>query len=91
MYEEAEKFTTPAYRAPELYDKGLDQDVLHVDESIDVWALGCVLYAMAYLENPFDSTVLRGGNLKLAVLSGQITFPPQPKYDCHCLYKVATK
>jgi len=73
--EDALETSTPSYRPPELFDLGgvFSDDV--VDERVDIWSLGCVLYAMAYLQNPFDSAILRGGDLKLAVVNGKIDFP----------------
>ena len=44
----AETVTAP-FRAPELFDPP-SQGV--IDESTDVWALGCVLYAMAFRVSP---------------------------------------
>jgi len=45
-----------------------------VDTRADVWALGCTLYAMAFGRNPFESPT--EGILKLAILNGRFTFPP---------------
>lgn len=40
-----------------------------------VKALGCVLYAMAYHDNPFELAVSRGGSLRLAVNNVKLDFP----------------
>ena len=44
----AETVTAP-YRAPELFDPPSQGTI---DESSDVWALGCCIYAMAFRESP---------------------------------------
>jgi len=74
----ATDYSTPAYRAPELFDADIDAVV---DERVDIWALGCSLYALAFHENPFDSAVLRGGNIKMAVINGNWSFPVKHTYS----------
>ena len=54
--EEAERSTTIAYRAPELFGGGLSYgptEYLHYAAS-DVWSLGCLLFAMMYGASPFE-------------------------------------
>ena len=60
------------YRPPELYH--LDDPAM-VDERVDVWALGCLLYAGMYGDSPFQYAVATGGSVALAVLSGKIRWP----------------
>jgi len=36
---------------------------------------------MTFLENNFDKAVEKGGNLKLAVLAGKVTFPSSHEYS----------
>jgi serine/threonine kinase 16 len=79
MIEESERRCTPSYRAPELWDRGID-DTLHLDERIDVWALGCLLYAVMFGDNPFDLVELNGGNLKLAIIEANFKFPSGHSY-----------
>lgn len=73
LQEEAEKLCSAPYRAPELFDVA-SQCV--VDERIDVWSLGCVLYFMLYGCSPFERVLEEaGGSLALAVINGSLTFP----------------
>jgi serine/threonine protein kinase len=48
----------------DLYQK------IRVDEKVDIWALGCILYYMAFFKHPFD----QGTNLQ--ILSGKFKIPP---------------
>ena len=45
------KETTQMYRAPEMIDLYM-RDIL--TEKTDIWALGCILYAMCFLIHPFQ-------------------------------------
>ncbi|KAH9255158.1 hypothetical protein BASA81_006917 [Batrachochytrium salamandrivorans] len=73
LEDEVVRLTTPAYRAPELvdfYSRKL------VSEQVDVWALGCVLFALGFSRHLFGEE----GN-KLAILSGNVAVPPAPYYS----------
>jgi len=75
LMEEAEKFASAPYRAPELWDLPTHTQL---DEKVDVWALGCLLYAIMYRESPFEFNLEEtGGSLALAVLSGRIRWPEE--------------
>ena len=63
-------------RSRELFDVATN---VQVTESTDVWSLGCILYAMMYLESPFDQDYISGGSLLLSMMSGKIRFPSQDK------------
>ena len=54
--EDIEKNTTQMYRAPEMVDL---YSASALDEKVDVWALGCILYTLAMVTHPFQDA----GNL----------------------------
>jgi len=76
---ESERMCTSTFRAPELWDRGID-DVLELDERIDVWALGCLLFTLMFGQNPFELVELAGGNLKLAIIEANFQFPSGHSY-----------
>ncbi|CAL9116795.1 unnamed protein product [Musa acuminata var. zebrina] len=65
------KHTTPAYRAPEMWDL-YRREV--ISEKVDIWALGCLLYRICYFKSAFD------GESKLQILNGNYRIPDLPKY-----------
>ncbi|URE14540.1 STYKc [Musa troglodytarum] len=66
------KHTTPAYRAPEMWDLFRKEVIC---EKVDIWALGCLLYRICYFKPAFD------GESKLQVLNGNYRIPDLPKYS----------
>lgn len=66
------KHTTPAYRAPEMWDLYRKEVI---SEKVDVWALGCLLYRICYFKSAFD------GESKLQILNGNYRIPESPKYS----------
>ncbi|KAJ6520895.1 other/NAK protein kinase [Mycena vulgaris] len=72
--------STMAYRAPELYDVKTDTTL---DEKVDIWSLGCTLFAMAYSYSPFENTQIteQGGSIAMAVLNAQYKHPAGSAYS----------
>ncbi|KAF8121736.1 other/NAK protein kinase [Boletus edulis] len=66
--------STMAYRAPELFDVNTG---ITLDEKVDIWSLGCTLFAMAYSHSPFENTQTteQGGSIAMAVLNAQYKHP----------------
>lgn len=73
----AERCTMP-YKAPELFNVECNTSI---DERVDIWSLGCCLYAMCYFKSPFDFVHERGDSVALAVVSGNIHFPEETPYS----------
>lgn len=69
--EEIKKYTTLAYRSPEMID-------LYSGKSItvksDIWALGCLLYKICFFTTPF-------GESALAIQNAQFTIPDDSRYS----------
>lgn len=65
LQEEIERHTTLQYRAPELCDLFAKT---RLDEKVDDWAMGCVLYYLCFFDLPF-------GESKLQILNGKWTIP----------------
>ena len=65
------KYSTLMYRAPEMCDLYLGHEI---GLKVDVWALGCILYALCFRSHPFaaDST--------LQILNGGYTIPADSPY-----------
>ncbi|KFD71997.1 hypothetical protein M514_00408 [Trichuris suis] len=66
LEEELNKCTTPMYRAPEMLDSYQNQPI---DQRIDIWALGCILYYLCYMVHPFEDSA------KLRILNANYTLP----------------
>lgn len=66
------KHTTPAYRAPEMWDLYRKE---MINEKVDIWALGCLLFRICYFKSAFD------GESKLQILNGNYRIPELPKYS----------
>ncbi|VVC36782.1 Hypothetical protein CINCED_3A000994 [Cinara cedri] len=59
--------TTPMYRAPEMIDTWSNHEI---GTAVDVWALGCVCYALCCNRHPFEDSN------KLAILNARFSFSP---------------
>jgi serine/threonine protein kinase len=46
-------------------------------EAVDIWSLGCTLFAMAYSTSPFETAQQseHGGSIAMAALGGKYSFP----------------
>ncbi|EWM20724.1 serine threonine kinase isoform cra_a [Nannochloropsis gaditana] len=72
LEEQAAAKCSPAYRPPELTQVLPN---VPVDSRVDVWAMGCLLYCLAYGRSPFESPT--EGVLRLGILNGRYSFPPR--------------
>ena len=73
----AEKCTMP-WRAPELFNVPSE---CVIDEKVDMWSLGCVVYALCWWESPFDQVYTRGDSIALAVQNGCPELPTTGNYS----------
>lgn len=78
LQEMAEERCTISYRPPELF---CVQSYCTIDERTDIWSLGCVLYGMCFFKSPFDAAYERGDSVALAVISGNVVFPPDSPFS----------
>jgi serine/threonine protein kinase len=79
--EAAVKCSAP-YRAPELTEVKYP---CSIDETVDVWSLGCTAYAMAFnAYSPFESDI--EGVKRLAILNGKYTYPHGKRNECGSAY-----
>ena len=75
----AAEHSTMPYRAPELFDVKTGSIV---DTKVDVWSLGCTLYACLVGKSPFEArSEETGGSLSLCVLGGDWRFPGEGQRD----------
>jgi serine/threonine kinase 16 len=71
----AAEHSTMPYRAPELFDVKTGSII---DTKVDIWSLGCTLYACLVGKSPFEArSDETGGSLSICVLSGDWRFPDE--------------
>lgn len=71
----AAEHSTMPYRAPELFDV---RNGSVIDTKVDIWSLGCTLYACLIGKSPFEArSDETGGTLSLCVLGGDWRFPDE--------------
>ncbi|KAL2814825.1 MFS general substrate transporter [Aspergillus granulosus] len=67
--------STMSYRAPELFDVKTGSII---DTKVDIWSLGCTLYACLVGKSPFEArSEETGGSLSMCVLGGDWRFPDE--------------
>jgi serine/threonine kinase 16 len=74
----AAEHSTMPYRAPELFDT---KTGIRLDEKVDIWSLGCVLYALLFLHSPFETPQTEQGSISLAVLNNAYKIPDNHSYN----------
>ena len=75
VQDQAAEHSTMPYRAPELFDVKTGTTV---DTKVDIWSLGCTLYACLVGKSPFEArSDETGGSLSLCVLGGDWRFPDE--------------
>jgi len=70
------KNTTMAYRSPEMCDMFSE---FSINEKADVWALGCVLYKLAFFKGPFEEGANEGSFL--SILNCKYKMPKNHNYS----------
>ncbi|XP_039215606.1 cyclin-G-associated kinase isoform X5 [Crotalus tigris] len=64
--DEVTRNTTPMYRTPEIIDLYSN---FPIDEKQDIWALGCILYLLCFMQHPFED------GAKLRIVNGKYSIP----------------
>ncbi|KAF9283950.1 hypothetical protein BGZ68_004984 [Mortierella alpina] len=72
LEEEINNHTTLQYRAPEMLDLYMRRGI---NEKIDIWALGVLLYKLCFYTTPFEE---QG---QLAILNARYTIPDHPVFS----------
>lgn len=75
VQDQAAEHSTMPYRAPELFDVKTGSVI---DTKVDIWSLGCTLYACLVGKSPFEArSDETGGSLSICVLGGDWRFPDE--------------
>ena len=73
VQDQAAEHSTMPYRAPELFDVKTGSVV---DTKVDIWSLGCTMYACLVGKSPFEArSDETGGSLSICVLGGDWRWP----------------
>lgn len=71
----AGEHSTLPYRAPELFDVKTDSTI---DTKVDIWSLGCTIYACLVGKSPFEArSDETGGSLTMCILGGDWRWPDE--------------
>lgn len=71
----AAEHSTMPYRAPELFDVKTGSII---DTKVDIWSLGCTMYACLVGKSPFEArSDETGGSLSICVLGGDWKWPDE--------------
>jgi serine/threonine kinase 16 len=75
VQDQAAEHSTMPYRAPELFDVKTGTTI---DGKVDIWSVGCTLYACLVGKSPFEArSEETGGSLSICVLGGDWRFPDE--------------
>ncbi|KAI9223295.1 kinase-like domain-containing protein, partial [Blastocladiella britannica] len=75
LHEDIQRHTTIQYRAPEMCDVYAGRGI---DEKVDIWALGVMLYKLMYYTTPFE----RGGSTSVtAIMNARYDIPREPAFS----------
>lgn len=79
IQEDAAQNSTMTYRAPELFDVSSDACL---DAKVDVWSLGCLLFALMFGYSPFEVEFGEGGRPRVVECTflrviGKVPWPPR--------------
>ncbi|KAI5292860.1 hypothetical protein KEM52_006012, partial [Ascosphaera acerosa] len=75
VQDEAAEHSTMPYRAPELFDVKTGSII---DTKVDIWSVGCTLYACLTGKSPFEArSEETGGSLSMCILGGDWRFPDE--------------
>ena len=75
VQDQAAEHSTMPYRAPELFDVKTGSTI---DTKVDIWSLGCTLYACLVGKSPFEMrSDETGGSLSICILGGDWRFPDE--------------
>ncbi|KAH6646427.1 kinase-like domain-containing protein [Truncatella angustata] len=90
MQDTAAEHSTMPYRAPELFEVNTGAII---DTKVDIWSLGCTLYACLVGKSPFEMrSDETGGSLSMCVLGGDWRFPDEgPKAISEPIKEVVRK